>query len=367
MRVVASAKHRVLDPPNEVAHGQVAPASDVPARVDVILDALKLAPWVDVSAPRQHGMEPIGRLHDRDLVRFLETAWDEWVATGATGPLFPDTIMHAGLRPEAGPTPEPTDIGARMGYWCFETFTPIVEGTYVAALAAVDVGLTGADILMEGERAVYALCRPPGHHAGARIFGGSSYLNNAAIAVEHLHRATGERVAVLDVDLHHGNGTQALFYERDDVLYVSLHGDPRNEYPYFSGFADERGAGPGEGFNRNFPMPAHCGDEAYVGAVAEALEAVSNFGAPFLVVSLGLDTYRLDGDGGLDLTKDAYDRVGAMVGSLGLSTLIVQEGGYYLPDLGENVRRWLHGVHRQTMGPEDRAPKMPATESSRLG
>ena len=363
MRVVASAKHRVLDPPHEVAHGQVAPASDVPARVDVILDALEPATWVHLAAVREHGIEPVGWLHDPDLVHFLETAWDEWTATGATGPLFPDTIMHAGLRPESGPTPEPTDIGARMGYWCFETFTPIVAGTYAAARDAVDVALTGADILLDGERAVYALCRPPGHHAGARIFGGSSYLNNAAIAVEHLRRATGERVAVLDVDLHHGNGTQQLFYERDDVLYVSLHGDPRGEYPYFSGFADERGAGAGTGCNHNLPMPKHCGDDAYLAAIDRALNTVSDFGAPFLVVSLGLDTYRLDGDGGLDLTMEAYDRTGAAVGSLGLDTLIVQEGGYYLADLGENVRRWLHGVENADGPPS----MMPATESSRLG
>ena len=175
-----------------------------------------------------------------------------------------------------------------MGYWCFETFTPIVEGTYAAARAAVDVALTGADLLLGGASIVYGLCRPPGHHVGPRVFGGSSYLNSAAIVAEHVVRTTGEPVAVLDLDFHHGNGTQQIFYERSDVLYVSIHGDPLRSYPYFSGHADETGAGPGAGATWNFPLPAGTDDRAYLATLDEAFAVIRRHGAPRLIVSLGV-------------------------------------------------------------------------------
>ena len=344
MRVVYSPKHRVLDPLYEVNHGVQEPASDVPARAESILAALLRDGGFELLEPSQYGTEPILAVHDPGLVAFLEQAWSAWVATGETRPLYPDTLLHPGMRQGMAPAPEPVEIGARMGYWCFDTFTPIVAGTFEAARAAVDVALTTADLVLGGEEAAYGLCRPPGHHAANRLFGGSSYLNNASIAAEFLARRTGDRVAILDVDYHHGNGTQQLFYERADVLYVSLHADPAVEYPYFAGYADEHGSGAGTGFNLNLPLEKRCGERRYLSALNHALDAIDRFPSELLLVSLGLDTYELEKTGGLGLTTEVYEEVGRRVRQLGRRLVIVQEGGYHLAHLGENVRRWLRGL-----------------------
>jgi len=343
VNVIYSETHRRLDPVYSLEAGVQGAASDVPERAEAILRALRQDGGFSIRDPTEHGLDPILALPDPALVEFLATAWDEWTAIGNGFPLYPDTVMHRSLREGMGPVREPDAILARMGYWCFETYTPIVEGSYVAARAAVDVALTGADLLLAGDAFVYGLCRPPGHHAGPRIFGGSSYLNNAAIAAESLVRRTGEPVAVLDLDYHHGNGTQQLFYERPDVLYVSLHGDPVRAWPYFSGHADETGAGEGEGATRNFPLPAGCSDEAYLAVLEEALTAIARRGSPRLIVSLGFDTYRLDAED-LELTNAGFHEIGARVAAMDRPTLVLQEGGYYVPHLGRNATRWLRGA-----------------------
>jgi acetoin utilization deacetylase AcuC-like enzyme len=355
VKVVYSSEHNQLAPPYSVEAGVQGPPPDVPERAEAILRELQADDGFTIKASTEHGLEPILALHDPGLVAFLETAWDLWTAEGWTQPLYPDTYMHRSLREGMGPVREPESILARMGYWCFETFTPIVEGSYTAAKAAVDVALTGADLLLAGEPTVYGLCRPPGHHVGQRIFGGSSYLNNAAIAAESIARRTGEPVAVLDLDYHHGNGTQQLFYERSDVLYVSLHGDPMRAWPYFSGHADETGAGAGEGATRNFPLPAGCSDEPYIAALDEALEIIARHGAPRLVVSLGFDTYRLDGED-LELTNEAFHTIGGRVAEGDSPTLVLQEGGYYVPHLGRNARQWLRGAEGRPFEPDENAP-----------
>jgi len=343
MKVVYSPDHAKLVPPYSVEAGVQGPPPDVPARAEAILRDLQDDGGFAIESPTEHGLEPVLAVHDPALVAFLEIAWERWTAEGRTQPLYPDTFMHRSLRDGMGAAPEPESILGRMGYWCFETFTPIVEGSYAAARAAVDVALTGADLLLAGEQVVYGLCRPPGHHVGHRIFGGSSYLNNAAIAAEHLVQQTGEPVAVLDLDYHHGNGTQQLFYDRPDVVYVSLHGDPRRAWPYFSGHADETGAGPGAGATRNFPLPAGCTDEPYIAALDEALDLIARRGAPRMVVSLGFDTYRLDAED-LELTNEAFHTVGGRVVDGDRPTLVLQEGGYYVPHLGRNARQWLRGA-----------------------
>jgi acetoin utilization deacetylase AcuC-like enzyme len=196
---------------------------------------------------------------------------------------------------------------------------------------------------MDGERAAYGLCRPPGHHAPRAALGGYCFFNNAAIVAERVARQTGEPVAILDVDYHHGNGTQQIFYSRGDVLYVSLHGDPDRAYPYFAGWAEERGSGDGEGATLNFPLRARCPDEEYVAAMAQGLDAIRRFGGTTLVVSLGMDTYRRDPISDLALTTRVYHRIGELVESLGRRSVILQEGGYHVGQLGENVRQWLRG------------------------
>lgn len=355
MKVVYSAAHERLDPIYSVQAGVQGAAPDEPARATSILQGLTADGGFEIEAPTEHGLDPITALHDPDLVAFLETAWDLWTAEGNTHPLYPDTLMHRSLREGMGPVREPEAILARMGYWCFETFTPIVEGSYTSARAAVDVALTGADHILGGERLLYGLCRPPGHHVGPRIFGGSSYLNNAAIAAERLTTQTGEPVAVLDLDYHHGNGTQQLFYGRGDVLYVSLHGDPVRAWPYFSGHADETGTGDGEGATKNFPLPAGCADEAYLETLEEALALIARHGAQRLVVSLGFDTYRLDGED-FELTNEAFHEIGGRVADAGQPTLVLQEGGYYVPHLGRNAVQWLRGAEGRPFEPSADAP-----------
>ena len=221
---------------------------------------------------------------------------------------------------------------------------PIVPGTYEAARGAVDVALTAADLILAGEHAAYGLCRPPGHHAPRAAFGGYCFFNNAAIATEHLVRATHEPVAILDVDYHHGNGTEQIFYARGDVLYVSLHGHPDRAYPYFLGYEEEAGAGAGEGANLNLPLPAGCSDELYLETLDRAIEAIAKFGGSIVVVSLGIDTYGQDPICDFALTTPVYHDVGLRVAAMGRRLLILQEGGYFVPKLGENVRQWLRGV-----------------------
>jgi acetoin utilization deacetylase AcuC-like enzyme len=345
MRVVYSAEHLRHVPGHEYEDGKAIANYEVPERAEAIRRALEADGGFAFDAPTEHGADQISAIHDAKMLDYLEAAWREWVTAGETAPeIMPDTFplpaYHEGMdRPTAPGHPR-----AQVATWVFDASSPIVEGTYAAARSAVDVALTAADLVLGGERFAYGLCRPPGHHAARAMMGGYCYFNNAAIAAEDLARRTGGRVAILDVDYHHGNGTQQIFYARGDVLYVSLHGDPARAYPYFSGYAEETGAGPGTGATRNFPLPVGCGGEEYVANLDRALEAVDAFGEGPVVISLGIDTYRLDPICDLALTTEDYAEVGRRVGALGRPTVVLQEGGYFVPDLGENVRSWLRGL-----------------------
>ncbi|NTU85972.1 MAG: histone deacetylase family protein, partial [Chloroflexales bacterium] len=327
-------------------------------------------------AARQFGLEPLLAVHDAGYLAYLEGAHQAWVAAGLPAEaVMPCNFMLPGLR-AGSRSPQ-----ALAGRYTFDLSAPIVAGTFAAARGSADAALTGAALLLEGERAAYALCRPPGHHAAQAMAGGYCFLNNAAIAAHHLTLAdqrpktNDERldiadqagsattrpsslvlgpsstiwamqpsvVAILDIDFHHGNGTQAIFYERSDVFFVSLHGDPEREYPYFLGFADECGARAGEGYNLNLPLPAGVDDASYLAALDGALEAIAGYGPRYLVVSAGLDTFGGDPLGDFALTTPCYARIGARIAQLGLPTLFVQEGGYAIDDLGRNVASLLRG------------------------
>jgi acetoin utilization deacetylase AcuC-like enzyme len=246
---------------------------------------------------------------------------------------------------------EPKAISGRAGYWALDTSTPIVAGTYVAARAAVDVALTAADLVLAGEQASYGLCRPPGHHASRSMYGGYCFFNNAAIAAHWLTRRSGERVAILDLDFHHGNGTQQIFWRRADVLYVSIHADPDRHYPYFSGWSDETGEGAGAGTNINVPLRAGTGDDEYLAALDQALDSIAHFPGSLLVVSLGFDTYALDPIADFALTTPVYHEIGRRVAALGRKLVILQEGGYHRPSLGENARASLRGAEGRELDP----------------
>src|SRR5690606_3897003 len=259
-------------------------------------------------------------------------------------PPLPATCGRPGIGPE--PPELPDGAHRRLGAFCFDTATPIVAGTAAAARAAVDVALSAARSVVEGEPLAYGLCRPPGHHAGRTVIGGYCYFNNAAIVAEWLRSEAGFRkVALLDVDYHHGNGTQQIFWERDDVLVVSIHGDPDRAYPYWSGRSSERGAGAGEGTTRNFPLPANAGLEAYAAALEAALETIAAFApnAP-LVVSAGFDTFEGDPIADFTLRTDDYRLIGTMIAEACSPVIVLQEGGYAVEALGENVVTFLDGL-----------------------
>ena len=324
--------------------GRPVPCYEKPERISAIERALMDTGGHRFMPVREHGLRPITDVHEPALVDLLEHVWTDAIASGATdgaAPLIPDTFLVGPLA-AGGFGGEGTARPARLGAHCLDTATPIVAGTYLAARAAVDVALTAADIVLDGESLAYGLCRPPGHHAAQAMYGGYCFFNNAAIVAEHLAGAGATRVAILDVDYHHGNGTQQIFWERSDVLYVSLHADPARAFPYFSGHAEETGGGPGRGFNRNFPLPAGTRVDAYAAALDEACATITELDpdAP-LVVSLGFDTYERDPIGDLALTTDDYARIGAMIAGLNRPTVLLQEGGYAIDAIGANAVSFL--------------------------
>ena len=350
MQVVYSPAHLAHDVTHETFLGQPVPANEVADRAEIIRSSLNADGGFTFAGPTEHGEAPITAVHDPGLIRFLETAWAEANRQQLNRPFlvadtYPTFRMFEGMSPEfVEGQPEPKSVAGRLGWWGLDTSNPIVEGTYGAARAAVDVALTTADLVLGGERAAYGLCRPPGHHAARSLAGGYCFFNNAAIAAEAIVRATGEHVAILDVDFHHGNGSQQIFWRRGDVLYVSIHADPAREYPFFLGYGHERGEGDGAGENLNLPQPAGLSDDGYLAAIDRALEAIVDRPGSIIVVSLGFDTFGLDPIGDFALTTPVYHEVGRRVAAIGRRLVILQEGGYHRPALGDNAVAWLRGA-----------------------
>jgi acetoin utilization deacetylase AcuC-like enzyme len=340
MKTFYSPAHLSHDPQQQFEGGMLSPAVELPARVERVrarLEERKLGPML---APTHFDDAPILRVHDAGLVGFLGEAHDLWRQRyGETAPAaFPSAWpARGGLRDGRN-----GDIEAKLGSYAFGTDTPIMRGTWAASRAAADVALSGASAILGGERQAFALTRPPGHHASADVFGGFCYLNNIAIAAQFL-ADKGLKPAILDVDYHHGNGTQAIFYARRDVFFCSLHADPSFAYPHFSGFADERGQGVGEGANLNLPLPAGTRWAAYVEALARAKDAIGRFGADVLLVSLGLDTFIDDPIAMFRLGPQDYLHMGEEIAGLKLPTLFVFEGGYNIDRLGEIAVNVLEG------------------------
>src|SRR5512146_272619 len=282
MQVVYSPAHLGHDITVETFMGLPIPANEVAERAERIRSALDADGGFPRREPIEHGEAPITAVHDPALVRFLEVAWSEVRAQGLpraflSADTYPNVRMFEGMSETAvaALAREPVQAAGRAGFWGLDSAAPLVAGTYPAARAAVDVALTAADLVLGGASAAYGLCRPPGHHAARSMYGGYCFFNNAAIAAEAIVRATGERVAILDVDYHHGNGSQRIFWRRGDVLYASLHADPAVAYPFFLGYADEVGEGAGEGANLNLPLPRGTDDATYLAALDRALDAIA--------------------------------------------------------------------------------------------
>jgi len=338
IRIIRSPRARDHVPGAEIWLGMRTPGTEVPERVDAIEAAIEDWPTMEALP---HDDEVLLRVHDARLVEHLHTVWDRWGEYGADR-VVPYLFPTAGLLGDL-PERQPVAPHAAAGRYCYDTMTLVGPGTWEGARAAVDVALTCVDVV--GDGVVYGLTRPPGHHVTRAAYGGSCYLNNAAVAAEALRRAGHERVAIVDIDAHHGNGTQDIFYGRGDVFYGSLHVDPgAGWFPHYAGFADEVGIDDGAGANVNIPLAPGAGDEAWLDGLRRLADAVSTFGATALVFSLGVDAAADDPESPLQVSVDGYDEAGRILGELRLPTVALQEGGYHLPTLGSLVRATLEGL-----------------------
>lgn len=336
MNVYYSEAHRNHEPPFEVFDGGLrVPYLENPDRMDQILHALRQTELVMIMEPKDFGLDPIYQVHDKDYVDFLASAWTEWLATDAKDK---STLLPATFALRRHPQ-KPTSLLGRAGYYMMDLSACIVEGTNAAALASANCALSAAEAIAEGERATFALCRPPGHHAGKDYAGGYCFINNASVAANWLS-AKG-KVALLDIDYHCGNGTQDIFYDRADVLTISIHADPHFEYPYYAGYANETGAGAGLGYHKNFPLAKGTDDARYLSALEEALDLIRSFAPNYLVVSAGMDIYADDPLGTIKVTTEGIGQIGKRVATLDLPTVIVMEGGYNNEMLGRNLVKFL--------------------------
>ena len=318
-------------PDTELHNGAFVRYAEHGGRVASILAAIgPTEPAVD------HGGSPLARIHDADYLEFLQSAHAQWRAAGRSGDAFGYAWPVVRRRPLALDR-----IDAKLGLYSYDSSSPIAAGTWDSAYWSAQSALTALDAVLQGERAAFALCRPPGHHSGAGYLGGYCHINSAAVAAQAARDAGYARVAILDIDYHHGNGTQSIFYEHPSVLFCSLHAHPDDDYPYYWGEADELGAGPGLGFNRNWPLPQGIGDDAYLAVLDEALAVVRGFDPAYLVVSVGFDTAVDDPVGGFRLTPAGLGAVGQRLKALERPTVLVQEGGYLLERLGENALAFL--------------------------
>lgn len=341
MKTVYSEDHRLQAGRVELIAGGLEPCYERPERAERVLARVREVALGDVLAPRDFGQEPLRRVHSDSFLLFLETAWEDWRALRGDRDALPMNWPVRTFRQK-----EPLAIDGKLGFYSIDAATPLTEGTWRAARASANVALTGGSLLAGGERAVFALCRPPGHHAARDLYGGYCFLNNAAIAAQRFVDEGAKRVAILDVDYHHGNGTQSIFYERPDVFYVSLHGDPRQEFPYYIGYEDEKGEGPGRGYNHNYPLAWGTSGEDWLAALDDGLAKVGAFRPEVLVVSLGVDGFEGDPISHFRLSSEDFHRAGERVGRLGLSTLFVFEGGYALEAIAVNTVNVLEGFGR---------------------
>ncbi len=344
MQIFYTETHRQHDPPFEVVDGgQRTPYLENPARMDSILVALRAASWAEILEPSEFPLDPILAVHTSDYMDFLASAWAQWLAAYPENQQAPaDAVLLPATFALRRQPHKPVSLLGRAGYHMMDLSAVIVGGTYLAALASAYCALSAAQSISAQHRrgrCAFALGRPPGHHAGPDYAAGYCFINNAAVAAQALSEAGS--VAILDVDYHAGNGTQDIFYERSDVLTISLHADPSSEYPYYAGYAEELGAGDGFGFHHNFPLPAGTDEARYLATLDEALSLVGRFSPHHLVVSAGMDIYEKDALGRFKITTDGIAAIGERIAGLGLPTVIVMEGGYDNAELGRNVVAFL--------------------------
>lgn len=318
------------------------PSFENPQRADTVLARVKSTGLGDIISESEFDRSCYVAAHSERYVSFLEHAWSEWTATGKTHDALPLVWPVRDLAIDR----EPGFIDGKLGFYAMDAGAPITSGTWQAVRSSANVALTGMQRVIDGERSAFALCRPPGHHAAREYMGGYCYLNNAAIAAERCLNQGAKRVAVLDVDFHHGNGTQNIFYDRPDVFFASIHGDPHLSYPYFSGYEQETGIGAGAGFTANYPLAKGTTWMQYQVALKDALARIKAFRPDYLVISLGVDTFENDPISHFKLTSDDFLRMGAEIALAGVPTLFVMEGGYMVDEIGINAVNTLQGFEQ---------------------
>jgi len=341
MITIHSEDYALRNAKTELYGGELVAPFECAQRVRFVLDRVKTVKLGAVLPPDEFSIEPVLRVHAPPFVSFLENAWEEWTAAGYRGEAIASCWPARRMTEIA-----PAHIDGKLGYYAFAAETSISAGTWRAARAAANVALTATRRVASGERAAFGLCRPPGHHAAKDLYGGYCFLNNAAISAQWLRDNGAARVAILDVDFHHGNGTQDIFYERADVLYASIHGDPREAFPYFLGYVDETGTGPGEGFNVNLPLPRGADFSVWRDALAVALARIRAYGPDALVVSLGVDTFERDPISFFRLASEDFTTYGGLIGAIRLPTVFLLEGGYAVEEIGVNAVNVLSGFEQ---------------------
>ena len=339
MLTIYSADHKLQDGKFELIDGQMKPPFEKPQRAENVLARVRKVGLGEVRGPDDFGLDPVRRVHADDYVEFLRIAHDDWKKAHGDSDGLPLGWPCRNLRQRV-----PEAINGRLGYYSLDAGTPVTAGTWRAITAAANVALTGAKALKDsGARGVFSLCRPPGHHATRDQFGGYCFFNNVAIAAQWFRDQGAARVAILDVDYHHGNGTQAIFYDRADVLFVSLHAHPTQEYPYFLGYEDETGEGAGAGFNLNLPMRFGAAWGEYSRSLDTGLKRIAAYKPEVVLVSLGVDTFKEDPISHFKLDTPDYTEMGRRIAGLGLPTHFVMEGGYAIDEIGANTVNVLTG------------------------
>ena len=344
MIAIYSPDHRVHAPAFEIFRGDRVACFETPARADGVAHRLAERGHV-LQAAQSDSRAVLPQVHSARYLHFLEHAWRDWVALDPGNAVlqpFPSVWPVRTLRSDV----EPVNFTARLGLYSMDNGCALVAGTWGAAKAGADAAATAAALVLSGQGAVFCCTRPPGHHAGADFMGGYCFINNAAVAAQALRNGGVHKVALLDVDYHHGNGTQSIFYDRADVLFASIHGDPVTEYPFYLGHADEQGVGPGKGYNLNLPLAAGASAAAWFEALEKACSRIAGHGADALVVSLGLDTFVGDPISKFLLQSDDFTLLGERLGRLGLPTIFVLEGGYAAVELGVNAVNVLEGFEQ---------------------
>jgi acetoin utilization deacetylase AcuC-like enzyme len=338
MKTIFTSLHHRHTTKSELDGGILVDPYEKPSRAETILARVIHQKLGDVIEPEAFGIEPILRIHSADYVDFLKNCWTDWKAAGKPGEAIPAIWAGRGMRHR-----QPKDIDGRLGYFSFSAESSITEGTWDAAFASAQVALTAQKHVANGDRAAFALCRPPGHHAAADVYGGYCFFNNAAISAQAFLDQGAKRVAILDVDFHHGNGAQSIFYNRDDVLTISLHGDPDHAFPHFLGFEEETGEGAGEGYNLNIPYPPNTPFSLWQQGLERACREIDQYAPDAVIVALGVDTFEDDPISFFKLTSSDYLTMGQRISQLNLPTLFTMEGGYDVDAIGINAVNVLEG------------------------